>query len=109
MWNRACPMCFVKLSRFQVLSRSNDLVCPACRAELELSRPTRLLSSIGGILAGMAVFHLTHAAYLAARWFWPIVAALLTFGLTSAFVLLVASDLVVRPHSPSSAFPHAHA
>ncbi len=109
MSNRACPLCFVKLSAFQILSRSNDLVCPACHAELELSRPSRLLGSFAGILSAMLAFHLASSANPATRWTWPIVAAFLAFGLASAFVLFLASDLVVRPHPHSSAFPHVHA
>jgi hypothetical protein len=109
MWNRTCPLCFVKLSRFQVLTRSNDLSCPACHAELELSRPSRFLSSFAGIVAGMLVFHLTHTANPMTRWTWPIVAAFLAFGFVSAGVLSIAADLVVRPLAPSTAIPHAHA
>ncbi|HEY4979081.1 MAG TPA: hypothetical protein VII25_07965 [Candidatus Acidoferrum sp.] len=111
MSNRSCPLCFVKLSVFQILSRSNDLVCPACHAELELSRPSRLLGSFSGILAAFLAFHLASSANPATRWTWPILAAILAFGFASAFVLFIASDLVVRPkpHPHSSAFPHAHA
>ena len=49
MSNRACPLCFARLSRTQVLSRSNHLICPACHAQLELSRPSRLLASFAGV------------------------------------------------------------
>ena len=110
MWNRACPLCFVKMSRFQVLALSNEMSCPACHAELELSRSSRLLSSLVGIVVGAAIFHVAHTTNPMARWIWPIVAAFLSFGFASAGVLIVSADLVVRPQpSHSSVFPHSHA
>jgi hypothetical protein len=110
MWNRTCPLCSVRLSRFQVLTLSNELSCPACHVELELSRPSRLLSSSVGIAVGAVIFHVAQLANPMARWTWPIVAAFLAFGFASAGALIVSADLVVRPRpSHSSAFPHAHA
>ncbi len=109
MSNRSCPLCFVKLSTFQILSRSNDLVCPACHAELELSRPSRFLDSSVGLLFGFLAFRLAYSASPATRWVWPILAAFLAFGFASAFSLFFFSDLVVRPRPHSSVFPHAHA
>lgn len=109
MWNRACPLCFAKVSRTLVVSRSNDLSCPTCHAQLELSRPSRLLSSSAGILAALIAFRLANSAISTARWTWPMLAAILAFGFASALVLFFSSDLVVRPHPASSSFPHAPA
>ena len=108
MWNRACPLCFARLSRTQVLSRSNDLVCPACHAQLELSRSSRVLSSFTGIVIAVAVFQLASTANLLASWTWPMLAAILSFGFASALVLLFASDLVVPSPPHSVTFPHPH-
>lgn len=108
---RACPLCFTKIPRTHVLSRSNDLVCPACHAQLELSRPSRVLGSFVGILAALLVFHLAHTSNSQVNWTLPIVAAILAFGFASALALLLASDLIVR--SPigliSTPFPHGTA
>ena len=107
MWNRACPLCFVKLSPFTVLSRSNDIVCPACHAELELSRQSRVLSSTVGIIAGLLVFQLPRTQTPLGGWAIPVVAVFLAFGLGSALLLSVRTDLVVRP-SQYAVFPQAH-
>lgn len=106
MWNRACPLCFAKLSRMQVLSRSNDLICPACHARLELSRSSRVVASFAGILFAAFSSRLAQTANPFANWTWPMFVAILSFGFASAFILLFASDLVVRPQLPSVTFPH---
>jgi hypothetical protein len=108
MWNRACPLCFVKLSPFLVLTRSNDLACPACHTELELSRHSRVLASLTGIAAAILAYHLGYTANHLARWIVPVFLAFVAFGCVSAFILLIRSDLVVRPQPDSSAFPHSH-
>jgi len=108
MWNRACPLCFAKVSRYLVLTNSNDLACPACHASLELSRPSRLLASFVGLLAGLLAFHI-HFPHTGANWLLRLVAAFLAFGSTSALLLLFVADLVVRPHQASTSFPHAGA
>lgn len=107
MWNRTCPLCFAKVSRFLVLSRSNDLICPACHSPLELSRYSRLLASFVGFLAGLLVFHL-HLPHTGANWVLRPVAVFIAFGLGSALLLFLVADLVVRPNPPSTSFPHAH-
>ncbi len=106
MSNRACPLCFARLSRTQVLSRSNHLICPACHAQLELSRPSRLLASFAGVFAAISIFQLAHSSNSLTNWTWPMLAAILSFGFASALVLLLASDLVVRQEPHPVTFPH---
>ncbi len=108
MWNRACPLCFAKLSRAQVLSSSNDLICPACHAKLELSLPSRVLGAMAGIAAGFAAFYFAPSGSPLTNWTWPMLAAILSFGFASALVLLFASDLVVPSGPRSVTFPHLH-
>ena len=105
---RACPLCFAKISRTQALSRSNNVVCPACHAELELSRPSRVLGSFVGFLAALIAFHLAYTANPLTNWTLPILAAILSFGFASALSSLLASDLSVRPQPISATFPHHH-
>lgn len=109
MGNHACPLCFAKVPRTLILTKSLELACPACHAELEVSRGSRVLDSFGGILGGFVAAHLGGHASGTAQWTLPIVAAFLTFGICSALVLLVFSDLVVRPKISPTAFPHIHA
>ena len=107
MWNRACPLCFAKVSRSQLLSRSNDLTCPACHSPLELSLYSRLLASFVGFLAALLVFHLP-LPQTGANWVLRLVATFLAFGFGSALLLFFLADLAVRPSSVSTSFPHSH-
>ena len=107
MWNRACPICFAKIPRFLVLTRSYDITCPTCRAALELSRHSRLLDALAGFLAGLFVFHLPLPP-TGANWLLRLIAVVLAFAFGSALLLLFAADLVVRPQPVSTPFPHPH-
>jgi hypothetical protein len=107
MWNRCCPLCFVKLSPFVVLSRSNDILCRACHAKLELSRHSRVFSSLIGVVFGLLAFHVVASSTNEiGRWIFPIFAAFLAYSSVSTLVLLIRSDLVVRHAANSSIFPH---
>jgi hypothetical protein len=107
MWNRACPICFAKLSRSLVLSRSYDLTCPTCHSPLELSRYSRLLASLLGFIVALLVFHLP-LPHTGANWVLRPVAVILTFSFGSAMLLSFVADLVVRPNPVSTSFPHLH-
>jgi hypothetical protein len=100
MWNRACPLCFVKVPRALVLARSEDFACPSCHARLELSRPSRVLGAIAGLLAGFL------AASVRESWALSFLAAVLAFGAGSVLALVFLADLAVRPKEAPS-FPHA--
>jgi hypothetical protein len=106
MGNRSCPLCFVKVPRALVLSRSNDLECPACRVSLELSRPSRVRASVAGFAAGLFAGRYALHASGGASWTFPLLAAILSFGFCSALVLFFFSDLVVRPKATAATFPH---
>jgi len=109
MGNHACPLCFAKVPRTLILAKSLGVDCPACHAELEVSRGSRVLASFVGVLAGFVAAHLGRHASGTAQWTLPTVAAFLTYGICSALVLLVFSELVVRPKISPTAFPHIHA
>jgi hypothetical protein len=108
MWNRACPLCFTKVPRNLVLTRGEELVCPSCRTALELSRASRVLAAATGLIAGFMAAYVVLESLTGGRWAFPMVAALLAYGIVSAIVLFLLSDLVVQPKSPMGHFPHAH-
>ncbi len=110
MWNRACPLCFVKTPRSLVLTCADDLTCPSCHAPLELSRPSKLLSAAAGLLAAHILVRITKTANSAATigWALPIVEAVFAYAFGSVLTLFVLSDLVVRPKTSSAAFPQSH-
>jgi hypothetical protein len=107
MWNRACPICFTQISRFLALTCSYDITCPTCRSPIELSRQSRLLSSLVGFLVALFVFHL-HLPHTGANWILRLVATVLAFCFSSVLLLFFAADLVVRPSPLSTSFPHAY-
>ena len=108
MWNRACPMCFAKVPRTLVLSRSYELNCPVCHASLEISRGSRVLASFVALLAAYFVAYLAESISDTAEWTLSIAAGVLTFALVSTLKLSFISDLVVRPEPSSANFPHQH-
>lgn len=108
MPSRACPLCFVRLPRSLVLARSDELVCPSCRTELELSRRSRVLAAFFGLVAAYVAVQVALAASPKGTWFIALVAAVLAYGLGSALLLYFASDLVVCPKPTVSAFPQTH-
>lgn len=107
MWNRACPICFTRLSLFLVLTCSYDITCPTCRSPLELSRQSRLFASLAGFLVALLAFHI-HLPHNGASWILCLVFTFLAFCFGSALLLFFAADLVVRPSPVSTPFPHLH-
>lgn len=108
MWNRACPLCFARVPRTLVLTQGDELACPACHAPLELSRSSRALSALAGLVAGFAAVHLVPQLSTRGRWALPMVGAVMAYALASALVLYFLSDLVVPPKPPHGNFPHSH-
>ncbi len=109
MENHACPLCFAKVSRTLILTKTLEVDCPACHAELEVSRGSRVLASFVGILAAFVAVHLGGQVSGTAQWSLPIVAAIVSFGVCSAVVLILFSELAVRAKISPTAFPHTHA
>ena len=109
MENHACPLCLAKVSRTLILTKTLEVDCPACHAELEVSRGSRVLASFVGILAAYVAVHLGGQVSETAGWTLPIVAAIVSFGACSALVLFVFSELAVRPKGSPTAFPHTQA
>jgi len=105
MWNRACPLCFVKVPRRLVLSRGADLSCPSCRTALELSRTSRVCSAAVGLLVAYLVASAVSDASARGGWIWSVLGALFGYALGSAWVVYFLADLVVRPEVSVGHFP----
>jgi hypothetical protein len=106
MWNRTCPLCFVRIPWTAALAHSYEISCPACHAPLELSRFTRIFGAFGGIAGACVALHLGRGIFHGLFWAAPIVAAILAFGFVSVLCVLIAGDLVVRPKPAAASFPH---
>jgi len=108
MWNRACPLCFVKLPRASLLVHSDQLVCPSCHTAVELSRASRVLAATVGLLG--AYFCAQFFLILSPRtaWLTAFVAAVLGYAFGSALFVYLLADLVVRPKPAAAPFPQIH-
>ncbi|HXR33728.1 MAG TPA: hypothetical protein VN830_08475 [Verrucomicrobiae bacterium] len=109
MENHACPLCFAKVPRTLILTKTLEVICPACHAELEVARGSRVLASFVGILAAFVAVHVSGQVSGTAGWTLPIVAAIASFGVCSAVVLISFSELAVRAKISPTTFPHIHA
>jgi hypothetical protein len=109
MGNHVCPVCFAKVPRTLILTKTLEVDCPACHAALEVSRGSRVLASFVGILAAFLAVRVGGQASGTAGWTLPIVAAMVCFGVCSAVVLILFSELAVRAKISPTAFPHIHA
>jgi len=105
MSNRACPLCFAKMRRVEVLAQSEELTCPSCGGKLELSRPSRVWNAFVGGLAGFFAASLVFHSGIRGAWALGLPAAVLAFGGVSALMLFLLSDLVLRPKE-AAPFPH---
>jgi hypothetical protein len=108
MWNRSCPLCFAKVPRSLVLTRADDLVCPSCHTPLEVSRTSRVLSAMAGLLAGFVAADIVLEVSTTGRWAIPMVGAVLAYAIASALLLCFLADLVVQPKPPASHLPQVH-
>jgi type III secretory pathway component EscS len=106
MWNRACPLCFAKVPRSLVLTRGDDLICPSCHTVLELSRPSRILAAVVGLLVALLAAPCLFGGSQALPWVMPILGAVLGYGAASALVLFYLADLVVQPKPPVTQHIH---
>jgi hypothetical protein len=108
MANRSCPLCFVKLSRTAVLARSDDLICPSCRSELELSRHSRVEAAFFGVLVAYAAIQLAALTIPKVAWVAGVAVAVVVFGAASVAFLYFLSDLTLRPKVSGAPFPQTH-
>jgi len=108
MGNRTCPLCFVKLPQASVVARSDELVCPSCHSALEVSRHSRVVAALLGVVAAYAAVAGALVEMPRAAWVLAVVAAVLAYGVVSALFLYFVSDLVIRPSQPEKTFPQIH-
>ena len=106
MWNRACPLCFGKVSRILVLVRTENLQCPSCRASLKLSRPSRALAAAVGLSVGLLMVRCLTIASVRGEWILAVVAGLVGYGVGCAAALWFSSDLVANGPGEAGGFPH---
>jgi hypothetical protein len=108
---RTCPYSLTKISALTVVTRSYDLVCPGCQRPLEISRISRNIASFAGLVAGAIAWYLgtgASANHHALGWVFPIMYAILAFGIVAPLVLMLTADLSLKSEPPAAEI-HAHA
>ena len=97
---RACPQCMTILPITAVVAYSDALVCPKCRATLEVSTGSRLLATAAGLLAGWLVWRWAHDSFGMLGWVMPMLYGFLVFSFVTALILMFVADLRFRPAEP---------
>lgn len=97
---RICPLCFGKVSWAMVVTQSDDIPCPQCGKTLEVSRPSRVLGGLVGVLSGWLVYRLTSSGEGMLAWALPMVYATVAYAMVSPVFLMLTADLVVKPEQP---------
>jgi hypothetical protein len=106
-----CPYSLTKIPAVTVVTRSYDLVCPSCGKPLEISRISRNIAAIFGLIAGALAWYLATGAsggHHALGWVFPIMYAILAYGIVAPVVLMLTADLSLKsePRAPEI---HVHA
>jgi hypothetical protein len=115
MGNRTCPLCFTRVPRTLVLVHTYDMECPACHAALEVSRRSRVIAALAGLVVEFVAVRFVDRISETAEWSLQVLAGCVAFGVVTAAWLFLSADLVVRPKPEvpashrASGFPHAHA
>jgi hypothetical protein len=115
MGTRTCPLCFTRVPRTLVLLHTYDMECRACHAALEVSRGSRVIAALAGLVVAFVAVSFADRISETAEWSFQVVAGCVAFAVGTAAWLFFSADLVVRPkaevpvsHS-ASGFPHAQA
>lgn len=107
---RKCPQCLTKISPGMAAALSDSIVCPGCKAPLEVAGATRHLAIWAGLLAGtfkyVAIKSFLPLDEMSLGWLLPVVAAFLTFSFTAALITMFA-DLRNRAPQPEPAAAHS--
>ena len=100
---RTCPVSLTKIGALEVVAHSYDLVCPGCGRHLEVSRISRNIAMFAGLIAAYGAWYFSTqgaANHQALGWVFPILFAILAFGIVTPVVLMLTADLSLKTESP---------
>jgi hypothetical protein len=103
-----CPKCQTVVPAGEIVARTNDLVCPGCGEQLEVSGFSRNLAAFAGLAVGALIWKFSAAHYSSSAsalgWVLPIVYGYLALSISSPIFLILLGDLELKPYQ--EAFPH---
>ena len=100
---RTCPVSLTKIGALEVVAHSYDLVCPGCGRHLEVSRISRNIAMFAGLIAAYGAWYFSTqgaANHQALGWVFPILFAILAFGIVTPVVLMLTADLSLKAELP---------
>jgi len=97
---RICPLCMGKVPAEDVAAHSDTLSCPHCQKPLEVSRPSRLITTLVGLLTACFVYRVTRGSEGLLGWVLAMVYAVLTWGIVTPLLLMLTADLRIRADQP---------
>ncbi len=97
---RICPLCMGKVPAEDVAAYSDTLLCPHCQKPLEVSRPSRLITTLIGLLAACFVYRFTRGSEGLRGCVLAMVYAVLTWGVVTPLLLMLTADLRIRADQP---------
>jgi hypothetical protein len=84
------------------------VVCPLCGTSLELSRASRTVAALCGVVGAGVAVHVVSILSAKGTWALTVLGAVLGYGIASALVLYFLADLVVQPKTLAAHFPQTH-
>jgi len=94
-----------KISAAHVVAHSYDLDCPGCHRPIEISRISRNLAVLAGLIASEAAWYwstISAPNHDALGWLFPVVFAILAYGIVTPLVLMATADLSMKPETPAT-------
>ena len=98
---RICPHCKSEITAAYAAAYSNSIECPQCKARLEVAPGSRTISSLFGLIAAAAAWHLSSGSRGDLGAVLPTLYAFLAFGVVSPLVLMFTANLSNAPAMPA--------
>ncbi len=91
---RKCPQCLAVVPPGHAVSFTDAIICPGCKAPLEVSEGSRRLATIGGLAAAMlAWLRCATPGQGMVGWALSVLYPLLAFGIVTPLLLMWFADL----------------
>lgn len=104
---RKCPQCLTTLPAGYSVAYTDGMDCPGCNERLEVSGASRMMATLGGLLAGALVWRLAAPAQGDFGWVLPMVYSIFTWAAVTPLMLMSFADLRVCEREPEPEPAHS--